>query len=182
MRGARGIVVAVLTVWALLGGCGSRPASLARDLGAPVDLAEVTDTPTGESTDAAAGPYYAPDGALVCDVGGRIPSPSPIACDDGTGLMDCCPIPIGDPCDPCVLPRCHDACRGGIREVFRCHEFPGVGWYLTRIADGILGPCTADDNPLLVDGGPVTFAQLPCNDGTGRTAAHRAAQQRSPAS
>jgi hypothetical protein len=169
MRGAVA-VVALVAGGCLLGGCGSRPASLARDLGAPVDVAEVADRPTGESTDAASGPYYAPDGALVCDVGGRIPTPPPIACDDGTGLMDCCPIQLGDPCDPCVLPRCHQACRYGMRETFRCHEFLGVGWQLARgDGIGIWGPCTADDRPLLVDGGPVTFAQLPCNDGTGRT-------------
>jgi hypothetical protein len=166
MRGAVA-VVALVVGGCLLWGCGSRPASLARDLGVPVDVAEVADAPTGESTDAATGPYYAPDGALVCDVGGRIPATPPVACDDDTGLVDCCPA--ADSCDPCTLPICHGPCRYGLRSVFRCRDFGRDGWQLSPGAGLNLYPCTADNGPMVLDGGPLPVVQQPCNDGTGRT-------------
>jgi hypothetical protein len=176
----RGVVMVVLAAVVtagslLLGGCGSRPASPAPDLGALVDLAEVADTPTGESTDAATGPY-APDGALVCADAGKV-TRSPVPCNDGTGLSVCCPGLLRDPgqpgdaCDPCAQPDlCFNPCKYGLHTPQMCAQTTDGEWKLGYFRWNVLElPCTADNMPLLVDGGPVTFAQLPCDDGTVRT-------------
>jgi hypothetical protein len=151
----------------LLGGCGSRPASLARDLGVPVDVAEVADAHTTDAT------VPTPDSALGCaDIPRSVPPP--VACNDGTGLSICCAGQLGDPCDPCARPYkayCYTPCKLGLHMSVFCRGDGRGGWVLSLSGNLnlILEPCTADDMPLLVDGGPVTVAQQPCNDGTGRT-------------
>ena len=68
-----------------------------------------------------------------------------VACDDGTGLADCCPAGVssGGACDPNALTSCATRCVGGYRGHFYCSA--ADGW----LAGLGLFPC----GPAATDGG-----------------------------
>jgi hypothetical protein len=163
-----GLALLLAAGW-LVPGCGSRPAEPVPDLASPVDVVEALDVPSDGPADAVVR-RRAPDGAAICPDVLTPPPPMTVACDDGSGLHDCCPNPFAPygACDPCTLPTCYAGCWHGSRRVLQC-EFGAEGWVLVVIGENVASPCTADGQPILFDGGPVIVAQQACNDGTGRT-------------
>jgi hypothetical protein len=179
MRGAF-VTSVLITGWLLQAGCRGRPVAVATDAvvvdapapadggEAPADVAVRADV-----VDPYADARYplAPDGASICqDV--LIVGPQPVPCNDGTGLNDCCPdLPkVGDACDPCWQPPqgCYSQCVQGVRYGLSCDR-DGRGGWVFGIVQGLMRPCTANDNPISLDGGPVYVTPEACDDGTGRT-------------
>jgi hypothetical protein len=122
----------------------------------------------GPDRDAVDGPGPS-DGAGADGGETDLPLLPAFACDDDTGLMDCCPgEPVeGQPCPYASGGECWTACGAGFRSHFVCSAQEGQPVWGAGV--GLFRCFAAATSTLLPDGGYATLGQVACDDGTGRT-------------